>query len=82
MVVASGLEGVVDAGSVRRVTRYNMGGVPSVGHCTALPAVMVASLWCLPPVHAAARHSHGVFSQMPSGLSGMQRAVVAARIAA
>ncbi len=85
IAAALGLEGAVakvDADTVKEVTGYSIGGVPPVGHRTALPTVMDASLWRFPLVHAAAGHPHCVFSETPDGLACLTGAVVDAEIAA
>jgi len=51
-----------DADFVRRVTGYAIGGIPPLGHATALPTWIDADLLALGEVWAAAGTPHAVFS--------------------
>ncbi len=62
---ALGLDGEVkraDAELVRRATGFAIGGVAPVGHATALPIAIDASLGRFETIHAAAGHPHCVFA--------------------
>jgi prolyl-tRNA editing enzyme YbaK/EbsC (Cys-tRNA(Pro) deacylase) len=53
--------GKADAEFVRRSTGFAIGGVPPVGHATALRVFLDADLRTLDPIWAAAGHPHAVF---------------------
>ena len=76
-----GKVGRADADLVRAVTGFSIGGVPPLGHLTALPTAIDASLWRFGTVHAAAGHSHCVFPVAPDALAAMTGGLVAAEIA-
>ena len=62
---AIGLAGKVaraDAVRVREATGFAIGGVAPVGHSSALPTAIDASLRRFDPVYAAAGHPHCVFA--------------------
>lgn len=81
---ALGLAGKVrraDADIVRDATGFAIGGVAPVGHATALPTVIDASLTRYERVYAAAGHSHCVFGCAPGDLEKMTGAKTDAEIA-
>lgn len=53
---------IADAATVRRLTGYDVGGVPPFGHATALPVVIDASLGRYATVYAAAGAPHALFA--------------------
>jgi prolyl-tRNA editing enzyme YbaK/EbsC (Cys-tRNA(Pro) deacylase) len=53
--------GKADAEFVRQATGFAIGGVPPVGHATALRVFLDADLRRLDPIWAAAGHPHAVF---------------------
>lgn len=65
------LGGVViraDAGTVRRVTGYAIGGVPPVGHPEPLRTLIDADLLAYPTVYAAAGTPNSIFPIEPRAL--------------
>lgn len=76
-----GKVGRADADLVREVTGFSIGGVPPLGHATALPTAIDASLWRFATVYAAAGHPHCVFPATPDELAAMTGATVSEAIA-
>ena len=66
-----------DADTVRRVTGFAIGGVPPVGHETALPVVIDRDLLRYDVVYAAAGTPHAVFAITPGRLAEITRATPA-----
>lgn len=67
----------VDAGDVRALTGYAIGGVPPFGHATPLPTVMDEDLFAHATIWAAAGTPFAVFETTPLALAD----AVSARIA-
>jgi prolyl-tRNA editing enzyme YbaK/EbsC (Cys-tRNA(Pro) deacylase) len=65
-----------DAASVRAATGFAIGGVPPVGHASALPSYLDADLCQYPRVWAAAGTPNAVFSITPADLERITRARV------
>ena len=59
-----------DAGYVREVTGYAIGGIPPVGHPDAVRTVMDEDLLRFETVWAAAGHPHAVYPIAPAALAG------------
>jgi prolyl-tRNA editing enzyme YbaK/EbsC (Cys-tRNA(Pro) deacylase) len=57
-----------DADAVRQATGFAIGGVPPVGHATALPVVMDSDLLQYDLVFAAAGTPHAIFPITPGDL--------------
>ncbi len=68
---------MADARSVKEVTGYSIGGVPPLGHTTALPTIIDESLLVLPEVWAAAGSANSVFAIEPGRLASLAHATVA-----
>jgi prolyl-tRNA editing enzyme YbaK/EbsC (Cys-tRNA(Pro) deacylase) len=66
-----------DADTVRAATGYAIGGVPPLGHATALPAVMDEALFAFDAVWAAAGTPHCVFRATPQEIARLTGARVA-----
>ncbi|HET6947641.1 MAG TPA: YbaK/EbsC family protein [bacterium] len=66
-----------DADTVRRVTGFSIGGVPPVGHETALPVVIDRDLLRYDVVYAAAGTPRAVFAITPGRLAEITRATPA-----
>lgn len=56
---------------VREVTGYAIGGIPPVGHATALELIVDAHLLTLPSLWAAAGHPNSLFPLTPAQLVAM-----------
>jgi len=65
------------AGVTRAVTGFSIGGVPPVGHLTALPVFLDETLLSYPVVYAAAGTPHAVFAVDPRALVRATGGVVA-----
>lgn len=65
-----------DAGTIRDVTGYAIGGVPPVGHRAALPVYVDETLLTHPVVYAAAGTPHTVFAIAPSDLVRITHGIV------
>lgn len=79
-----GLEGKcrrADADLVREATGFAIGGVAPVGHATALPIAIDASLARFETVYAAAGHPHCVFPATYAELRHLTGAVDSSNIA-
>jgi prolyl-tRNA editing enzyme YbaK/EbsC (Cys-tRNA(Pro) deacylase) len=68
---------IADAKAVKKVTGSSIGGVPPLGHPTALRTVMDETLLDLPVVWAAAASATSVFSIEPLRLAELTGATVA-----
>lgn len=68
---------ISDAKTVKKITGSSIGGVPPLGHPTALRTVMDETLLELPVVWAAAASAHSVFSITPVELARLTDATVA-----
>jgi prolyl-tRNA editing enzyme YbaK/EbsC (Cys-tRNA(Pro) deacylase) len=60
--------GRADAGFVREVTGYAIGGIPPLGHASRLRVVLDRNLLAYRTVWAAAGHPHSVFESEPARL--------------
>ena len=58
-----------DAGYVRAVTGYSIGGIPPVGHPAQVRTLLDADLLRFATVWAAAGHPHAVFPVAPAALA-------------
>lgn len=65
-----------DAGAVREATGYAIGGIPPLGHATAMPVYCDEALLAFPVVWAAAGTPDTVFSVDPTALAETVGAVV------
>jgi len=84
LAVCLGLKGKAkraDADTVRAATGYAIGGVAPVGHATALPVVIDASLGRFDQVYAAAGHPHCVFPTTLAELARITPGVIAEDVA-
>jgi prolyl-tRNA editing enzyme YbaK/EbsC (Cys-tRNA(Pro) deacylase) len=68
---------MADAKTVKTVTGSSIGGVPPIGHPTALRTVFDESLLALPLVWAAAASASSVFSIEPRRLAELSGATIA-----
>lgn len=68
---------MADAKTVKKVTGSSIGGVPPLGHPTALRTIMDETLLDLPVVWAAAASANSVFSILPARLAELTKATVA-----
>lgn len=66
--LAGGPLGRADAGEVRRVTGFAIGGVAPIGHLTPLPVFMDPHLLTFPVVWAAAGTPRHIFAIAPQDL--------------
>jgi len=67
---------MADAKTVKKVTGSSIGGVPPLGHPTALRTVLDETLLELPIVWAAAASANSVFSILPQRLAELTGATV------
>ena len=65
-----------DAGTVRRVTGFSIGGVPPVGHSTRLKTIADEDLLNFPMVYVAAGTPNAVFAVSPRDLVRITEAEV------
>lgn len=70
-----------DADLVRQATGFAIGGVAPVGHATALPVVVDASLARFVAIYAAAGHPHCVFATTYPELLALTSGIASAAIA-
>jgi prolyl-tRNA editing enzyme YbaK/EbsC (Cys-tRNA(Pro) deacylase) len=66
-----------DADFVRRQTGFAIGGIPPIGHATAIPTLVDRSLLAHAEIWAAAGTPHSLFRLTPSELLAMTGACVA-----
>ena len=76
-----GTAGRCDADRVRAVTGFAIGGVAPIGHLTALPTAIDASLARFPRLFAAAGHPYCVFATDLTELRALTGGAVSDRLA-
>lgn len=69
--------GRADAAFVRQVTGYAIGGIPPLGHATAMPVLVDRSLAAFDVVYAAGGTPHALFPIAPADLVRASGGIVA-----